>query len=76
MTNIDDLKKASDSLREELDAIDLYNHRARDCSDPELKDILTHNGNEEREHAAILIEWMRRNDTNIDKELKEKLFKE
>jgi uncharacterized protein len=74
--DIENIKKAIDSLREELEAIDLYNHRAENCSDPELKEILIHNSNEEKEHASMLIEWIRRNDSNFDKELKEKLFKE
>lgn len=49
------------SLMEELQAIDWYGQRADDCDDPELKAVLIHNKNDEMEHAAMLIEWLRRN---------------
>ncbi|WP_342305028.1 ferritin family protein [Methanolobus sp. ZRKC5] len=68
------LKRAIDSLREELEAVDWYNQRADACTDENLKKILIHNANEEKEHAAMLIEWLRQNDENFAKELKEYLF--
>ena len=49
------------SLMEELQAIDWYGQRADDCADAELKAVLVHNKNDEMEHAAMLIEWLRRN---------------
>ena len=49
------------SLMEELEAIDWYGQRADDCGDPELKAVLIHNKDDEMEHAAMLIEWLRRN---------------
>jgi hypothetical protein len=49
------------SLMEELQAIDWYGQRADDCDDEELKAVLVHNMNDEMEHAAMLIEWLRRN---------------
>jgi len=49
------------SLSEELQAIDWYGQRADDCADPELKAVLIHNRDDEMEHAAMLIEWLRRN---------------
>jgi hypothetical protein len=49
------------SLVEELEAVDWYGQRADDCDDAELKAILIHNKNDEMEHAAMLIEWLRRN---------------
>jgi hypothetical protein len=49
------------SLMEELEAIDWYGQRADDCSDEELKAVLVHNKDDEMEHAAMLIEWLRRN---------------
>ena len=59
------------SLTEELEAIDWYRQRADDCDDAELKAILVHNMNDEMEHAAMLLEWLRRNigelATQIDK---------
>ncbi len=48
------------SLMEELEAIDWYQQRAEACSDPELSAVLTHNKNEEIEHAMMTLEWLRR----------------
>jgi uncharacterized protein len=64
------------SLMEEMEAVDWYRQRADDCEDPELKEILLHNMREEMEHAAMVIEWLRRNNKDFEKELKEYLFKE
>jgi hypothetical protein len=57
------------SLMEELEAADWYQQRADDCDDPELKAVLLHNMREEEEHAAMLIEWLRRNDENFAAQL-------
>ncbi|MDD5377331.1 MAG: ferritin family protein [Candidatus Gracilibacteria bacterium] len=70
------MKRAIDSLREEFEAVDFYNQRADACTDPELKLILLHNAKEEKEHASMLLEWIRRNDPEMDHELKDNLFKE
>jgi len=64
------------SLMEELEAVDWYNQRAEACPDPELKAILVHNRDEEKEHAAMTLEWIRRNDPVFDKELRDYLFTE
>ncbi|MBO6781962.1 MAG: ferritin [Alphaproteobacteria bacterium] len=64
------------SLMEELEAVDWYRQRADDCEDAELKAILLHNMREEIEHAAMALEWLRRNSDDFDKELKEYLFTE
>ena len=71
-----DIKRAIDSLREELEAIDFYNQRADSTCDAELKNILIHNANEEKEHAAMLIEWLRKNDEVFAKEVADNLFKD
>jgi ferritin-like protein len=55
------LHRAIVSLCEELEAVDWYNQRAEACSDPELRGVLTHNKNEEIEHAMMNLEWIRRN---------------
>lgn len=68
------MKRAIDSLKEELEAIDWYNQRADACSDEELRKILVHNADEEKEHAAMLIEWIRKNDEAFAKEIGEYLF--
>lgn len=62
------------SLMEELEAADWYQQRADDCDDPALKDILLHNMREEIEHASMVLEWLRRNSEDFDRELKEYLF--
>ncbi len=62
------------SLIEELEAVDWYRQRADDCDDPELKAILLHNAHEEIEHAAMALEWVRRNDAEFAGHLKTFLF--
>ena len=64
------------SLIEEMEAVDWYRQRADDCDDPELKAILLHNAREELEHAAMVLEWLRRSDPETDEQLREYLFKE
>lgn len=71
-----DMHRAIASLMEELDAIDSYNQRTELCKDVELKNILAHNRDEEKEHVAMLLEWIRRNDLKLSKKLKEYLFSE
>ncbi len=71
-----DQHRAITSLIEELEAVDWYRQRADDCSDGDLKEILLHNMREEIEHAAMVLEWIRRNNGDFDKELRENLFKE
>lgn len=69
-----DMHRAITSLMEELEAIDWYNQRVDACSDKELKAILAHNRDEEKEHAAMVLEWIRRQDSTFEKELKDYLF--
>jgi hypothetical protein len=64
------------SIIEELEAVDWYRQRADDCDDPELRKILLHNAREELEHAAMVLEWLRRSDPETDMQLKEYLFTE
>ena len=68
------LHRAIVSLMEELEAVDWYHQRATACKDKELKAILAHNRDEEKEHAAMLLEWIRRHDDRFSKELKDYLF--
>jgi uncharacterized protein len=70
-----DMHRAITSLMEELEAVDWYNQRCDACTDPELRLILAHNRDEEKEHASMLLEWIRRRDPRMDKQLKETLFK-
>jgi ferritin-like protein len=69
-----DMHRAITSLMEELEAVDWYNQRVDACEDAELKAILAHNRDEEKEHAAMVLEWIRRRDPTFDKELKDVLF--
>ena len=69
-----DMHRAIISLMEELEAVDWYNQRADACTDPELKAVLEHNRDEEIEHAAMCIEWLRRRLPALDDALKTYLF--
>jgi len=69
-----DMHRAIVSLMEELEAVDWYNQRAEACKDPELKAILVHNRDEEKEHASMVLEWIRRRDPKFNSELKDYLF--
>ncbi len=69
-----DMHRAITSLMEELEAVDWYNQRVDACKDAELRRILEHNRDEEKEHAAMVLEWIRRRDPTLDKELKDYLF--
>lgn len=66
-----DLERARQSLIEELEAINWYQERVENVKNPELKKILEHNRDEEKEHAAMLIEWIRKNDADQDRMFKE-----
>ncbi|RUO75859.1 encapsulin-associated ferritin-like protein [Idiomarina seosinensis] len=69
-----DMHRAIISLMEELEAVDWYNQRIDVCKDDELKAVLIHNRDEEKEHAAMMLEWIRRKDPKFDDELKDYLF--
>ncbi|HLA75331.1 MAG TPA: ferritin-like domain-containing protein [Gammaproteobacteria bacterium] len=69
-----DMHRALSSLMEELEAVDWYNQRVDACNDNELRAILAHNRDEEKEHAAMVLEWIRRQDPVMDKHLRDYLF--
>jgi uncharacterized protein len=71
-----DRHRAVASLGEELEAIDWYDQRVDATQDEELKKILAHNRDEEKEHAAMTLEWLRRHDPKIDQVLRTYLFTE
>ncbi len=73
-TETRDMHRAIVSLMEELEAVDWYNQRVDACADSDLKAILAHNRDEEKEHAAMVLEWIRRRDQRFDKELRDYLF--
>jgi ferritin-like protein len=69
-----DMHRAVISLVEELQAVDWYNQRADACLDDDLRAILAHNRDEEKEHAAMVLEWIRRRDPRFDQVLRTYLF--
>jgi len=69
-----DMHRAIVSLMEELEAVDWYNQRINASKDEELRAILAHNREEEKEHASMLLEWIRRRDSKFDHELRDYLF--
>ena len=71
-----ELHRAVVSVIEELQAIDWYAQRAEATQDPELRALLVHNGNEEKEHAAMLLEWIRRQDPVFEAHLRRYLFRD
>lgn len=71
-----DRHRAIVSLMEELEAVDWYDQRAKATANTELRTILEHNRDEEKEHAAMALEWLRRNDPKMDEHLRTFLFKE
>ncbi len=69
-----DLHRAIVSLMEELEAVDWYNQRMAATADDELRAVLKHNRDEEMEHAAMVLEWLRRRVPEFDHELRDWLF--
>jgi uncharacterized protein len=64
------------SLMEELEAIDWYDQRIDATEDDDLRSILVHNRDEEKEHAVMTLEWLRRRDPELDRYLRQYLFTE
>jgi ferritin-like protein len=69
-----DIHRALATLVEELEAVDWYQQRVDVAADEELKAILVHNRDEEIEHAAMALEWLRRKMPKFDEELRTYLF--
>jgi len=73
-SDVVDVHRAVVSIQEELEAVDWYNQRAHATEDTELAAILEHHRDEEKEHAVMLLEWLRRHDPALDRHLKTYLF--
>ena len=71
---IKNLSRARQSLIEEMEAIMFYDERADATTDKNLKEIIIHNRDDEKEHFSLLLEYLRRNDPALDREMKEILF--
>lgn len=69
-----DRHRAIVSIMEELEAIDWYDQRVDAATDPELKGLLAHNRDEEKEHASMMLEWLRRRDPKLNEHLRTYLF--
>ena len=69
-----DRHRAVVSIMEELEAVDWYDQRIDAAGDSELKKILAHNRDEEKEHASMMLEWLRRHDAALDRHLRTYLF--
>jgi ferritin-like protein len=69
-----DRHRAVVSIMEELEAVDWYDQRIDAATDQELKELLAHNRDEEKEHAAMMLEWLRRHDAKLDEHLRTYLF--
>ena len=69
-----DRHRAIVSIMEELEAVDWYDQRVDAAGDDELRAILAHNRDEEKEHAAMTLEWLRRHDAKWDEQLRNYLF--
>jgi ferritin-like protein len=71
-----DRHRAIASIMEELEAVDWYDQRVAATTDPGLAAILAHNRDEEKEHACMVLEWLRRNDATLDRMMRTYLFTE
>jgi uncharacterized protein len=69
-----DRHRAVVSIMEELEAVDWYDQRIDAATDQELKELLAHNRDEEKEHASMMLEWLRRRDPKLDEHLRTYLF--
>jgi ferritin-like protein len=69
-----DRHRAILSIMEELEAVDWYDQRVDAAGDAELKALLAHNRDEEKEHASMVLEWLRRRDAGWDEQLRNYLF--
>src|ERR1700678_3398688 len=69
-----DRHRAIVSIQEELEAVDWYDQRVNATSDPTLAEVLAHNRDEEKEHASMTLEWLRRRDPKLDQHLRTYLF--
>jgi hypothetical protein len=69
-----DRHRALSTIMEELEAIDWYDQRIAASENAELRAVLTHNRDEEKEHASMLLEWVRRHDTEFARQMGAQLF--
>jgi uncharacterized protein len=73
-SDVIDRHRAIVSIMEELEAVDWYDQRVAATDDPDLAEVLAHNRDEEKEHFAMTLEWLRRHDAKFDQVLRTYLF--
>lgn len=71
-----EMHRALLSLIEELEAVDWYAQRVAASRDEALKQVLSHSLEEEKEHACMTLEWIRRNDPGFHNSLRRFLFRD
>src|SRR4051794_17211296 len=69
-----DRHRAVASIMEELEAVDWYDQRVAATGDAALAEVLAHSRDEEKEHAVMTLEWLRRRDPALDAALRQYLF--
>ncbi len=75
-SDVVDRHRAIVSIGEELEAVDWYDQRAAATTDDALRSVLEHNRDEEKEHAMMTLEWLRRHDATLDRHMRTYLFTE
>lgn len=70
-----DMHRAITSLSEKLIELDRSNQRIDACTDSSLLSILVMSRDVQKQHIAMLLEWMRRHDPKFDGALRTTLFK-
>ena len=56
--------------------MDWYGQRVEAATDEDLASVLAHNRDEEKEHACMTLEWIRRHDPKFDAYLRQFLFRD
>ena len=72
----EDMSRLINSLIEELEAVNFYEQRSVASEDESIINLMIHNRDEEIEHAAMIIEEIRKRNEVWNKSLKEFLFKD
>ena len=67
------LMRARQSAVEQLQAMNWYQERINATQDKSLKRVFAHNRNEEKEHFAFLVGWIREHDPVQDRAFTKKL---
>jgi hypothetical protein len=69
-----DRHRAVASLTDGLEAVDWYDQGVDATVNTGLADVLLRNRDEEKEHASMVLEWLRRHDPVLDQHLRTSRF--